>query len=110
MLEDAGQGLKEKTNGRITFRVLPAETRNNSAAFPFRYRCELYLENLDYAFPLLYVNVGVDGGFPVAVITTDPEEPKKAWDESQLTSILAAIFRSDETKTIVRNLVSMATE
>ena len=109
MLEEAGRGLKEKTNGLVTFRVLPATNRDRPA-FPFLYRCELYVETLDYTFPLLYVNVGMDGGFPVEVVTTNPAEPRKVWDESGLNSILATIFQSDETKAIVRNLISMATE
>jgi hypothetical protein len=109
MLEEAGRGLKEKTNGLIAFRVQLSESQARPAR-PFLYRCELYVENLDYAFPLLYVNVGMDGGFPVEVVTTNPADPKKAWDEAGLNSILATVFQSEETKAIVRNLISMATE
>jgi hypothetical protein len=108
MLEEAGRGLKDKTRGLITFRVQPAENRG-SPLFPFRYRCELYVENLDYAFPLLHVNVSMEGGFPVAVFTTS-SEPRTAQNEGELTPILASVFQSEETKAIVRNLISMATE
>lgn len=108
ILEEAGRGLKEKTKGLVTFMVHRAEDRG-SPLFPFRYRCDLYVENLDYAFPLLDVNVSINGGFPVGVVTTTTET-RAAHNEAELTSVLATIFRAEETKTIIQNLISMATE
>jgi hypothetical protein len=109
ILEEAGEGLKEKTGGLVEFRVWPDEERDRE--FPIRYRCDLYVQKMDYNFPLLAVHASPTG-FPVKVVTGAgvPEAPLKAGDESSLHAVLASIFRSDYTKAVVRNLISMATE
>jgi len=106
MLEEAGSGLQEKTNGIVTFRVWPLDNDRNRK-FPFRFRCDLYVEKLDYNFPLLHVNSSATG-FPAEVQTdtggiTVP-------DEGALFSALETTFHSDNTKAIIENLISMATE
>ena len=106
MLEEAGTGLKEKTNGIVAFRVWPMDNDRNHK-FPIRYRCELRVDRMDYEFPLLYVNSSATG-FP-AEIQTDTGG-KAVTDESDLFSTLETIFHSDKTKAIVQNLISLATE
>jgi hypothetical protein len=106
MLEEAGSGLKVKTNGIVAFRVWPIDNDRNRK-YPFRFRCDLHVEKLDYNFPLLYVDASATG-FPAEVQTdiggtTVP-------DESTLFITLEAIFHSDTTKAIIENLISMATE
>jgi hypothetical protein len=105
MLTEAGNGLKDKTGGVVGFRVWPLD--NDDRTFPFRYRCDLYVERFDYNYPLLYVNASATG-FPAGVITDSGGI--KVDNESALLSALETIFHSDRTVAIVQNLISMATE
>ncbi len=109
MLEEAGEGLKEKTNGLVDFRVWPDEDRDRD--FPVRYRCDLYVRKMDYNFALFAVHASATG-FPVKVVAGPEvaEGPFKVGDESALYAALANIFRSEYTKAVVQNLVSMAYE
>jgi hypothetical protein len=106
MLEEAGEGLKEKTNGIVTFRVWPLDN-DRDRKFPFRFRCDLSVEKLDYNYPLLYVNSSATG-FPAEVQTDTGGRPVA--DENDLRITLETIFHSDTTKAIIENLISMATE
>ncbi len=105
MLEDAGRGLKEKTKGLVEFRVWAMDSHNTDK--PFRYRCDLHVENIDYAYRLLEVDTSATG-FPVAV--RDGSGEFAAADEPALLAALERIFRSDRTVAIVQTLVSMAYE
>ena len=105
ILEEAGQGLKEKTNGMVAFRVLPTEGRKFE--FPFRLRCELYIEKLDYNYLLLEVDTSASG-FPAEARTDGEQIPIS--NESELLSTLASIFRSTQVRAVIQNLISMATE
>src|SRR5437773_916147 len=53
VLEDAGQGLKEKTRGLVEFRVSPSVSTD--PLYPFRFRCDLYVPKLSYSFLLVLV-------------------------------------------------------
>jgi hypothetical protein len=105
ILEEAGRGLKEKTNGVVEFRVWPADGR--SEEFPFRFRCELRVEKLDYNYLLLEVDATATG-FPVEVRTD--KDLIKAANESDLLQALRGTFWSERTRLIIKNLISMATE
>jgi hypothetical protein len=106
ILEEAGRGLKEKTNGLVDFRVWPGEGLN-PARFPFRFRCDLRVDRLDYNYHLLDVDSSA-AGFPVEVRTG--QEVVEAGDEASLLAVLAKVFRSEQTKAVIKNLISMATE
>ncbi|QJW97892.1 hypothetical protein [Frigoriglobus tundricola] len=66
---------------------------------------------MDYNYALLAVHASPTG-FPVKVITGPEvlEGPFKVGDEPTLHAALANIFRSEYTKAVVQNLISMATE
>ncbi|MBN9119800.1 MAG: hypothetical protein J0I06_11685 [Planctomycetes bacterium] len=106
VLEEAGSGLEDKTKGIVGFRVLPLD-RSDNPALPFRFRCDLYVEKLDYNYPLLYVSSAATG-FPAEVSTYSGGI--KVDDESALLAALETIFHSGRTVAIVENLISMATE
>ncbi len=109
ILEEAGHGLEEKANGLVEFRVWPDEGRDSE--FPVRDRCDLYVQKMDYNYALLAVHASPTG-FPVKVVIGPEvlEGPFKAGDEPTLHAALANIFRSEYTKAVVQNLISMATE
>lgn len=110
ILEEAGQGLKEKTNGLVQFRVWPAESQRSE--FPFRLRCQLRVEKLDYDYLLMEVDTSATG-FPVEVRTDALGQNGlllKIGDEASLLALLSNIFRSAQTTAVVQNLISMATE
>ncbi len=106
ILEEAGKGLKEKTRGLIAFRVTPSVGQD--ALYPFRFRCDLYVSNIDYSFYLVWVD-SAPGGFP-AVVKSPPDIDVRVEDEAGLLAKLGEIFRSDRTVGIIQNLISMATE
>jgi hypothetical protein len=108
ILEEAGQGLKGKTNGLVEFRVWPVE--GQKPGLPFRYRCDLRVEKMDYNYRLLEVD-SAPTGFPVLVrsgITSS--DVVEASDEASLLAALAKVFQSEQTKAVIKNLISMATE
>jgi hypothetical protein len=105
ILEGAGSGLKERTGGLIDFRVWRVD--GDTPAFPFRYRCELRVDKLDYDYLLLEVDSAVTG-FPVEVRTG--QDVLKADDEARLVEILAAVFWSERTRLVIQNLMSMAND
>lgn len=109
ILEEAGAGLKEKTKGLVEFRVWPEQ--GETADFPFRYRCDLRVDKLDYNYLLLEV-LSAPTGFPVEVWTGRGarRDPVTATDEASLLTALGAVFWSAETRAVIKNLVSMATD
>jgi hypothetical protein len=109
ILEEAGQGLKAKTNGLVEFRVWPVESR--SGPYPLRLRCELYVAKLDYAYFLMEVDTAATG-FPVELRTGSVPVGGVlvADDETALLTALARIFQSEHTRDVIQNLISMATE
>jgi hypothetical protein len=109
ILEEAGAGLKQKTKGLVEFLVLPMESHRSD--LPFRLRCYLRVEALDYNYFLLEVDSAATG-FPVEVRTGNSvlDHEVKAGDEASLLAVLATVFRSEQTQTVIKNLISMATE
>jgi hypothetical protein len=108
MLEEAGQGLKEKTHGWVEFQVWPVE--GQKPGLPFRYRCELHVRNLDYSYRLLEVD-SAPTGFPVQVRSgLASNDVAEASDEASLRAALASVFQSEQTKAVIENLISMATD
>ena len=105
MLEEAGSGLKDKTGGLVEFRVWPLDGR--TPGFPFRFRCDLRVDKLDYDYLLLEVDSSPTG-FPVQVRAGN--DNIQADDEASLLAALAGVFRSEQTRAVIKNLISMATE
>ena len=105
MLEEAGEGLKPKTKDLVEFRAWPADGR--SPEFPFRFRCELYVRTLDYHYPLFEVYSSATG-FPAQVRTGGSTTPVVT--EAELFSALGEVFQAAETRAVIQNLISMATE
>jgi hypothetical protein len=104
ILEEAGQGLKEKTHGFVEFRVAPSVSAD--PLYPFRFRCDLWVPRLSYSFSLVLIE-SAPNGFPV-VVKSAPDIDVRVEDEAQLLSKLAEIFRSSRTQGIIQNLVAMA--
>ncbi|MCI0702759.1 MAG: hypothetical protein L0241_16890 [Planctomycetia bacterium] len=104
ILEEAGRGLKEKTNGLVEFHVSPSLSVD--PLYPFRFRCDLHVPKLAYSFSLVVVE-SAPNGFPV-VVKSAPDIDVRIEDEAQLLAKLAEIFRSPRTQAIIQNLVAMA--
>lgn len=103
VLRRAGEGIEERTEGRIRFRVQShfAEDR----APRYRHTCLLELPGRDFAFFRV-----VEEGDPYPVTIYGDGEPfemgVKARDEADLLEKLKALFASEATKKIVFQLLN----
>lgn len=107
ILQEAGAGIKEKTNGLIDFEVRVYGDRENAVVFD----CYLTVRRLNYSM-LLFRAQPTTKGFPVTVIWDGANfsirHPEPARNEQELLTQLRTIFTSPEVKEIVTNLVSLA--
>lgn len=99
MLEDAGQGLEEKTGGVVKFRV----SRPMQKGYGFRYECDLVVPSAQYSYPLIHVEAPAST-FPATVVWGDGDSTEVN-SESDLRRVLKDVFQSADTKQIVVNLV-----
>lgn len=106
VLDEAGAGLKEKTGGAVEFRTF--RTTSGEKDYPFTYDCTLAVPKLDYNYLLLRVDSSPTG-FPVRV-TSGYTQYDGLPSEERLVEVLATIFGSEQTRKVIQNLISMATD
>lgn len=100
ILLDAGGGLADRTNGVVEFAVETVQTVEG-----FSYRCYLTVRGQRYKVELCSVETG-HTSFPATLY-----EPRGAGvggigDEDALLQHLARVFRSEQTKQTVLNLMA----
>jgi hypothetical protein len=103
VVEQAGDGLREKTGGVVVFFRTGTTIRSNRVEISY----SLYTPTLAYHFPFLRVRFSVNAMYPVTVVT-DNMEDGVANDENELTTLLAKIFNAPSTVATIQRLMALA--
>jgi hypothetical protein len=102
IIEQAGDGLREKTGGALQFYRMSLLVRENIADATY----SLYSATLSYHFPFLRAQFSVDSGYPVT-LTADKMTEVVAKDETELLASLAKIFNAPTTVDTIQRLMSL---
>lgn len=105
VVEEAGEGLGDKTNGIVSFISGGTSINGNRVEVSF----SLYTPALLYSFPFLRLKFGIDSMYPVTVIA-DKMGDAIANDENELISVLAKIFNAASTVATIQRLIALAKE
>jgi hypothetical protein len=105
VVEEAGHGLGEKTNGLVVFYTL----RTSAKGETFEVEFSLYSSSLRYHFPFMRIKFPVDAVYPVVVVA-DKMADEVAKDEDELIALLAKIFAAPSTVETIQRLMSLSQE
>lgn len=105
VLLEEGQGIAEKTDGKIEFVV---RTANNGGKLV--YDCELWVPSIQFGYPFMQVAYQGRDPYPVAVGSDAIPGSPQATNESELVDILKKAFHSPVTQKLVLQLMDAATE
>jgi hypothetical protein len=103
VVEEAGNGLREKTSGTVFFASTGTSIKGNEVDVGF----SLYTPALLYQFPFLRLRFGVESMYPVTVVA-DKMGDAVANNENELTAVLAKIFNAPSTVATVQRLMALA--
>lgn len=103
IIEQAGEGLREKTKGLVVFQPLS----NNISGEILSLQFALYARKLAYMFPFLTARFPIIEGYPVELIA-DKVPPLRAANEEELVDMLGRIFQSPSTIETVQRLISIS--
>lgn len=103
VIEEAGSGLGEKTNGLVDFSTAPASIDYDVV----KLSCSFYVESLSYYFPFMRAKWSVDSNYPVA-LAADKLEDTVVENEGELSEALAKIFRAPSTIETIQRLMFLA--
>lgn len=103
VIEEAGAGLDEKTDGLVKFYRASVSIRGNSVEVLFT----LYTRSLGYHFPFLRAEFSVDSVYPVKVVA-DKMTDVVANDENELIASLEEIFNAPSTVETIQKLMSLS--
>ena len=103
VIQEAGAGLEEKTNGLVKFYRMSPSIKDNKVEVSFT----LYAPSLSYHFPFLRAKFAVEPVYPVTVVA-DKLTDVVANDENELTASLAKIFNAPSTVETIQSLMSLA--
>ncbi len=102
VLIDEGNGIVERTHGEIKFLV----ESEPSGKGGFLHRCFLVVIKVGYRYPLM--RIVQDGlSYPVTVVADIFPQGTSAGDEAELRKALGQVFRSDEIKDLVPQLLEL---
>lgn len=104
VLDEAGEELRRKTDGRVEFRSFLSEV-GYGPTDPFTYEGELFVPTLNYKYFLLQIKAGV-GGYPVTV-AGGGRVYEGVEDDTRLREVLAEVFHSAQVRNVVQNLLTM---
>jgi hypothetical protein len=102
VIEDAGSGLKEKTNGKVWFYTLATGVRDNVITARF----SLYSQSLGYHYPFLVAKFTFGPVYPVTLVP-DKMPEVKANNEEELIAALTKIFNAPTTKETIEQLMAL---
>ena len=103
VIEEAGGGLEEKTNGLVKFSSGVTSINDDQVEVPFY----LFTPSLSYSFPFMRATFAVEPVYPVTLVS-DKMTDVVANDESELTASLAKIFNAPSTVATIQRLMSLA--
>ncbi len=103
VIEEAGRGLEEKTDGMVKFWTMSTSIQENEVKVQF----SLYSRKLSYHFPFMRAEFLVESGYPVRVVA-DKMKDIVANDENELTASLGKIFNAPSTVSTIQRLMSLA--
>ncbi|QEL16124.1 hypothetical protein [Limnoglobus roseus] len=106
MLLEAGVGIRDLTNGLIHFQVATSAQKVDKQLKFFHY-CTISVPLAALSFPLFQVRTEA-APFP-AEVTWDGGT-QRAENEDHLRQLLAGIFQSEQSKTLVYNLIANFSE
>jgi hypothetical protein len=103
VIQQAGGGLREKTDGLVQFWMGPASIRDNKVELS----CSLYTPALGYHYPFLRAQFAVEPVYPVTLVA-DKMPDIVANDEKELIEALAKIFNAPSTIATIQRLMSLS--
>lgn len=103
VIEEAGAGLEEKTNGIVKFSRMNVSINDNNVEVLF----SLYTRALSYHYPFLRATFAVDPVYPVTVVA-DKIADAVSNDESELIALLDKIFNAPSTVATIQRLMSLS--
>ena len=105
VIEEAGAGLDEKTNGTVRFWALGTSMKDNN----FQSSFSLYSPALRYHYPFLRAKFALEPVYPVT-ISPDKMTEIVANDEKELIAALTKIFNAPSTVETIQRLMSLGQE
>ena len=102
VIEQAGDGLREKTGGLLEFFRVNLLIQQNIVEATYT----LFSPKLRYHYPFLRAQFPVVSGYPVTV-TADKMTDVVAKDETELIASLAKIFNAPTTVDTIQRLMSL---
>lgn len=102
VIEGAGSGLKDKTNGTVWFYTLGTGVRDNVITARF----SLYSQSLGYHYPFLVAKFTLDALYPVTLVP-DKMPEVKANNQEELIAALIKIFNAPTTKETIEKLMAL---
>lgn len=106
VIQQAGRGLREKTNGLVQFVTSPAIIRGNRIDVEYK----LYAPPpMSFSYPFLRARFAFDADYPVTLVA-DKMDDIVANNESELTEALAKIFNAPSTAATIQRLMSLSRE
>jgi len=106
VVQEAGIGLREKTDGRIDF-VQHGTTQISDQKVSVSYA--LWVPALNYSYPFIRIVFGVVESYPVRV-AADGLGEFQANNEPELIGVLAKVFSADRTVKTITRLMQLASE
>ncbi|WP_020470167.1 hypothetical protein [Zavarzinella formosa] len=103
IIEEAGAGLEEKTNGLVRFSYEGVVVQVNTVELTYA----LYSRKLQFHFPFLQVKFGITSHYPVTIVA-DKLPDMEAADEDNLIESLAKIFNAPSTIKTVQQLMALS--
>ena len=103
IIDQAGEGLKDKTKGVVVFYTGSIMIEDDMA----KLRCVLSTPQLSYHYPFMTVKYSVANPYPVS-ITADKMEEVVVNNEKELTASLIKIFNAPTTIDTIQKLMSLA--
>ncbi len=101
---EAGDGLKERTNGLIEFDSLNTQITGASVELTF----SLWSHRISYQYPFLKATFPIATLYPVAITVDKMDGPMIAANEEQLVKALEQAFRAETTIATIRQLVALS--
>lgn len=100
ILMELGSGIEERTGGTIKFDV----TTSIEGVDHYKHRCRLYVEPIDYLYPLFIV-AHTASPFPLTTTATVLGQPRVSHNESEFVGVFKEIITSESTRDIVEQLL-----
>ncbi len=104
IIEQAGAGLEEKTNGLIKFVVNRVKISMGVASFD----CDIYSPTLQYIYPFLKVRFPMVDGYPVELVADKFPDTLRAANEEDLLAMLEKVFQAPSTIDTIQKLIALS--